>query len=160
MDEESRNSVHVRVAERADVPVIVRLLVDDALGAGREQLDGLVAPDYWVAFDAIAGQPGNELLVAELDGVVVGCLQLTLIAGFSRRGATRAQVEGVRVAAQQRSRGIGATLMRVAMERARAQGATLMQLTSDASRERARRFYEGLGFVASHVGMKRSLIDP
>ncbi len=102
----------------------------------------------------------TELLVAELDEEVVGCLQLTLSAGLRRRGATRAQVEGVRVAAQQRSRGIDATLMRLAMERARAPGATFMQLTSDASRSRACQFSEGLGVVASHVGMKRSLVDP
>lgn len=159
VDDGSRDAVRVRIAVRADVPAMVRLLADDALGAAREQLDGAIVAEYRDAFDAVDRQPGNELLVAELGGVVVGCLQLTVMAGLSRRGATRALVEGVRVAAQLRGRGIGATMMRVAMERARAHGATVMQLTSDASRIDARRFYERLGFVASHIGMKRSLLD-
>jgi ribosomal protein S18 acetylase RimI-like enzyme len=159
VDDVFREAVQVRVAVRADVPAIVHLLADDALGAAREQLDGSIAAEYWEAFDAIIRQPGNELLVAERDGVVVGCVQLTVMAGLSRRGATRAQVEGVRVAAHMRGRGIGALIMRVAMERARARGATVMQLTSDASRTDARRFYERLGFVSSHIGMKRSLAD-
>ena len=43
------------------------------------------------------------------------------------------------------------------MQQARDRGAGIAQLTSDRRRENAHRFYERLGFVASHVGMKLEL---
>src|SRR5689334_801347 len=99
--------VHVRLARRADVPAVVRLLADDPLGATREQPGEPLAPAYWDAFDAMTAHPGNELLVADADGDVVGCLQLTVIPGLSRTGMTRGQLEGVRVGARHRGRGFG-----------------------------------------------------
>jgi ribosomal protein S18 acetylase RimI-like enzyme len=147
----------LRPAQRDDVPAIVRLLADDPLGALREDGDATVAPSYWQAFDDMARQPGNFVLVAELAGDVVACLQLTLIAGLSRRGAKRALIEGVRVARRCRGRGLGEIMLRWAIGHARAEGCALVQLTTDNSRTEARRFYERLGFVASHVGMKLSL---
>jgi ribosomal protein S18 acetylase RimI-like enzyme len=151
------SEVQVRRAERADVPAIVRLLADDVLGAARELVSDPLAQVYWDAFDAMAGQPGNEYLVAELDGAIVGCLQLTIIAGISRAGMTRAQIEGVRVSAAHRGRRIGEQLMQAATDRARERGCRLVQLTSDKSRVDAQRFYQRLGFVSSHVGMKLTL---
>ena len=147
-------SVQVRRAERADVPAIVRLLADDHLGATREIVGDPVAQVYLDAFDAMAAQPSNELFVAELNGDVVGCLQLTVITGLSRKGMTRGQVEGVRVSSAHRGQRIGEQLMRVAIERARERGCRVVQLTSDRTRVDAHRFYERLGFELSHVGMK------
>ena len=40
------------------------------------------------------------------------------------------------------------------IERARDKGARLVQLTSDKTRTDAIRFYESLGFTASHEGFK------
>ena len=151
--------VHVRRAERDDVPAIVALLADDVLGAAREQATDPLPSVYWDAFDAMARQPGNELFVAELDGEVVGCLQLTTIRGLSRMGLTRAQLEGVRVSSRHRGRRIGEVLVNAATERARELGCRVVQLTTDRSRADAHRFYERLGFEATHIGMKRSL-DP
>lgn len=149
----------IRAARREDVPHIVRLLADDTLGAAREEVRDPLPREYWDAFEAIAADPNQELLVGELGGSVVGCLQLTILPGLSRRGALRALVEGVRVDSARRSAGIGRALMDSAMDVARARGCTIMQLTTDASRVRAHAFYERLGFVASHVGMKRSLVE-
>ncbi len=149
----------IRTARHDDVPHIVRLLADDTLGAGREVVSDPLPQEYWDAFDAIAANPNEEILVAESDGTVVGCLQLTILRGLSRRGATRALIEAVRVESSRRSAGIGQLLMEAAMVRARARGCTIMQLTTDASRVRAHAFYARLGFVASHVGMKRSLVE-
>ena len=151
------STVRVRRAERPDVPAIVRLLADDVLGATRELVGEPLAAVYWDAFDAMSRQPGNEYLVAELDGEIVGCLQLTIIAGISRAGLTRAQLEGVRVSAAHRGHKIGEQLVRAAVERAREHGCRLVQLTTDRSRVDAQRFYDRLGFVASHVGMKLTL---
>ncbi|MEZ5419317.1 MAG: GNAT family N-acetyltransferase [Vicinamibacterales bacterium] len=152
-------AVTIRPATREDLPAIVRLLADDALGATREVVSEPVAPAYVAAFEAIAGQAGNVVLVADDGGAVVGCLQFTLIPGLSRAGMLRAQVEGVRVAASRRGLGLGESLLRHAIARARDAGCGLVQLTSDVSRADARRFYERLGFQASHVGFKLALTD-
>lgn len=146
-----------RRARREDVPAIVALLAEDPLGAKREAAVEPTPQAYWDAFSAMERQGGNWLIVAERAGVVVGCLQLTVIPGLSRMGARRAQIEGVRIAASQRGRGLGEALMRHALVCAREEGCVLAQLTTDAQRSDAHRFYERLGFVASHVGMKLSL---
>lgn len=147
----------IRPARRADVPAIVALLADDPLGRGRELPAEPLPAAYWQAFDAIEAQPGNAQLVAERAGAVVGCLQLTIIPGLSRRGMTRGLIESVRVAAPCRSQGIGEELIRHAIALARAEGCGLVELTSDNSRGDAHRFYRRLGFAASHVGMKLML---
>ncbi|MBB2985649.1 GNAT family N-acetyltransferase [Terracoccus luteus] len=145
----------IRPARREDVPAVVALLADDPLGRTREDLGNL--DPYSQAFDRIEADPAHVLVVAELDGVVVGTLQLSVVPGLSRRGASRAVIEGVRVAAGHRGHGLGERLVRWAIEESGRRGASLVQLTSDASRTDARRFYERLGFTASHVGFKLDL---
>ena len=143
-----------RDATRADVAPIVALLADDPLGKGREG----AAPDaYLAAFDDIAANPAHQLIVGEDQGSIVACAQLTILAGLSHGGARRALVEAVRVAAHLRSQGVGVLLMAECETRARAAGATVLQLTTDKSRVRAHKFYARLGFVASHIGMKKRL---
>ena len=149
--------VHVRAARRDDVPAIVHLLADDTLGASREQPTDPLPQAYWDAFDAIAAQGGNELLVAEANKEVVGCLQLTVIPGLSRMGARRGQIEGVRVSSKHRGRRIGEALVEAATDRARQLGCALVQLTTDRRRVDAHRFYERLGFESTHIGMKRAI---
>lgn len=146
-----------RRATLADLPAIVRLLADDPLGAGRERYAEPLPDEYRRAFDAIERQGGNELIVAVDGGAIVGCLQLTLIPGLSRLGMMRAQIESVRVAGSARGQGLGEAMLRHAIERARQAGCGLVQLTTDKSRPDALRFYERLGFAASHEGMKLSL---
>ncbi|WP_052109707.1 GNAT family N-acetyltransferase [Knoellia sinensis] len=149
----------VRRATREDLPAIVALLVDDPLGATRESAGGadgeLTA--YVTAFEAIDADPAHALVVLDDGGEVVGTLQLTLLPGLSRGGALRAQIEAVRVASSRRGQGLGEQLFQWAIDEARRRGAVLVQLTTDASRGDAHRFYERLGFVPSHVGMKRTL---
>lgn len=140
-----------RDARRAEVPQIVAMLADDALGAGRE---GPVDDAYLAAFDQIAADPRTRLIVAEADGRIVGTLQLTVLLGLSRHGMRRAQIEAVRVAGSERGRGLGRRLLGWAIEAAREQGCGLVQLTSDKRRGDAIRFYESLGFTASHEGLK------
>jgi ribosomal protein S18 acetylase RimI-like enzyme len=149
----------IRPARRKDVPAIVALLADDPLGRGREIDSDPLPPTYWRAFDEIAAQTGNFLFVAERGGAVVGCLQLTIIPGLSRQGMKRGLIEAVRVGAACRGQGVGEALVRHVIGIARAESCGLVQLTSDKSRPDAHRFYEQLGFVASHVGLKLSLDD-
>ncbi|MCZ2523280.1 GNAT family N-acetyltransferase [Streptomyces sp. HB2AG] len=147
--------LQIRPATVEDIPAIVAMLADDPLGAQRESPDDLTP--YHEAFARLEGDPNQHLTVAVRDGRVVGTLQLTVIPGLSRRGATRTVIEGVRVHADERGAGLGAELVRWAVEESRALGASLVQLTSDRTREDAHRFYERLGFTASHVGFKLAL---
>jgi ribosomal protein S18 acetylase RimI-like enzyme len=149
--------VTIRLGRREDVPAVVRLLADDVLGASRERAEEPLPDEYWSAFDAMAAQGGNELLVATIGDEIVGCLQLTIIPGLSRTGLKRAQLDGVRVHAERRGAQIGERLIRAAVERAREAGCGMVQLTTDATRTSAQQFYERLGFVPSHIGMKLSL---
>jgi ribosomal protein S18 acetylase RimI-like enzyme len=153
-------AVIFRDARRADVPQIVALLADDVLGASREAgpgRDGELAEPYWNAFEQVEASPGNRIIVAEADGQVVGTLQLTLIPGLGRQGMTRAQIESVRVAASQRGQGLGHELIRWSVAEAKKAGCGLVQLTSDKQRSGAIRFYESLGFTATHEGLKLPL---
>jgi len=147
----------LRRAVRSDLPEIVRLLADDALGSGREEYLSPLPDSYYMAFDAIESDSNNELIVVELDGAVVGVLQLTFIPNITYRGSWRALIEGVRVDSSVRNKGIGRKLFVWAIERAGERGCRLVQLTSDKSRPEATRFYKSLGFVASHEGFKLQL---
>ena len=144
----------IRAALRQDLAVIVRLLADDPLGATRERYADPLPDCYTSAFKAIEQDPRNELIVAERDGALVGCLQLTFIPGLTRQGGERAQIDGVRVARALRGQGLGRRLFEWAIARARKRGCHLVQLTTDKSRAEAHDFYKSLGFVASHEGMK------
>ncbi|MDT9681877.1 GNAT family N-acetyltransferase [Streptomyces sp. TRM76323] len=149
------NDLEIRRATADDVPTIVAMLADDPLGAQRESPDDL-AP-YLAAFERVAADPNQHLVVAVRDEQVVGTLHLTVIPGLSRRGATRSLVEAVRVHADARGSGLGTRLVEWAIAESRRQGCTLVQLTSDATRTDAHRFYDRLGFTASHVGFKLAL---
>lgn len=150
-------NVRFRLATRTDLPAIVRMLAEDELGAQRERFEMPLPQAYYAAFETIDGDPNQELVVAEVDGEVVGTLQLMFLPSLSYQGGTRAQVESVRVARRMRAQGIGAEMMKWTIERARQRGCRLMQLTSHKSRTDAHRFYEKLGFTKSHIGMKINL---
>jgi ribosomal protein S18 acetylase RimI-like enzyme len=153
------DEVVMREATGADLAAIVALLADDDIGAARESAAPL-ASEYRRAFDAIDGDPDELLVVACLGTEVVGCLQLTLLHHLSHRGAIRAHIESVRVARRLRGHGVGHQLMEWTLARARERGARLAQLSTDKSRVDAHRFYESLGFHATHEGMKLVLQDP
>lgn len=151
----------IRLATRADLAPIVTLIADDPLGATRED-PGPPLPDTYVrAFEAIAQDPHTELVVAvdEADAVI-GTLQLTIVPNLTLRGGWRGLVEGVHVAHHRRGARVGEALMRWAIARSRERGCRLVQLTSNRQRGDAIRFYERLGFVASHAGLKLMLDGP
>ena len=147
-------TVTLRDARRDEVPAIVGMLADDMLGSAREATSDPLPASYYAAFDSLARDPNNRLLIAERGSEIVGTLQITFIVGLSRRGAKRALIEAVRIATPHRGKGIGEEIMRAAIEIARREGCAMVQLTTDKSRKDAHRFYEKLGFTASHEGMK------
>ena len=136
---------------------MIAILVDDVIG--RQHESEAYADDYARAFEAIRAAEHNELIVAVHEAAVVGMLQITYSPGLTRRGGWRATIETVRVRSDMRRMGIGAALMRHAIDRARQRGCRMVQLTAHHTRVGAHRFYESLGFAASHVGMKMT-IDP
>lgn len=146
-----------RRARQSDVAAVVAMLADDPLGARREVVSDPPAEAYMAAFDAIERDPNQLLAVAECEGVVVGCLQISFLPGLSRQGQWRGQIESVRIAADLRGQGLGARFIQWAVDQCRNKGCGTVQLTTDRSRADAHRFYERLGFVASHVGMKLGL---
>ncbi len=151
------DALRIRRAERRDLAAIVALLADDALGQGREAATTPLPASYAAAFVEIDADPRQFLLVAELDGAVVGTLQLTILPYLTYQGGRRAQIEAVRVHRDRRGQRLGERLFHWAIDEARRQGCHLVQLTTNAARGDAQRFYERLGFVASHVGMKLDL---
>jgi ribosomal protein S18 acetylase RimI-like enzyme len=146
-------SIIIRRARRDDVDKIIAMLADDPLGRGRERIEAPLPDCYFQAFARLEADANIQLMVAEENGAVVGCLQLCIMPGLSSQGASRGLIEDVRVASDRRSRGIGEQLVRWAIDEARARGCKLVELFTHHTRVDAHRFYERLGFSKSHVGM-------
>jgi ribosomal protein S18 acetylase RimI-like enzyme len=153
-------AIAFRRASREDVPAIVAMLADDAIGRSREAAAEPLDPRYEAGFAAVDRDPNQLLAVAECAGRVVGCLQLTFIPGVSRLGMWRGQIEAVRIAAGYRGDGLGERMLGWAIAMCRQRGCGLVQLTTDKQRPDALRFYERLGFTATHEGMKLPLQRP
>ena len=143
-----------RAAEKADLIKLVQMLADDPLGAQRENAKLPLSKDYHDAFAQIDKDPNNELIVAEQAGQIIGMLQLTFIPSLTHQGAWRCLIEGVRIESQPRGQGLGKQMFQWAIDRAKQNGCLLLQLTSDKQRPDAIRFYQSLGFIASHEGLK------
>jgi GNAT superfamily N-acetyltransferase len=157
MTDSTESNITMRMATRADVPVIVAMLADDPLGATRERSEDPLPDGYYRAFDAIERSPDNHLIVAASGGQLVGVLQLTIIPYLTYQGSKRALIEGVRVHREARGKGLGKQMLGWAIAMARDAGCHVVQLTTDKKRPQALAFYQGLGFVASHEGMKLHL---
>ena len=145
--------VTIRHARRNDLASIIAMLADDPLGAARERIEDPLPAVYFRAFDLLDRDSNIRLVVAEEEGVVVGCLQLCILPGLSSQGALRGLIEDVRVASHRRSRRIGEQLVRWAISEAQARGCKLLELFTHHTRADAQRFYGRLGFHRSHVGM-------
>lgn len=147
--------MNFRKATKEDVPFIVQMMADDELGKLREDFKDPLPQQYYQAFSNIDNDPNQELIVIENEsGEIIGTLQLSFIQYLTYQGGIRAQIEAVRIRNDQRGQGIGEKLFRWAIDRAKEKGAHLLQLTTDKQRPDAIRFYENLGFKATHEGMK------
>ncbi|GAB3904487.1 GNAT family N-acetyltransferase [Larkinella knui] len=143
-----------RLATESDLIEIIQMLSDDQLGAEREKFERPLPDSYTRAFASISADPHQELTVAVLNTEIVATFQLSFIQYLTYQGGIRAQIEAVRVKAEYRGKGIGKAVFQYAIERARSKKAHVLQLTTDKKRPDALRFYESLGFIDSHAGMK------
>ncbi|MEZ0539756.1 GNAT family N-acetyltransferase [Fibrella arboris] len=147
-----------RKATETDLPVIVQLLADDELGQAREAVGTPLPALYYQAFERINNDPNQELIVVENEATaIIGTLQLSFLQYLTYQGGLRVQIEAVRVHKSCRGKGVGRQFFLWAIERAKERGAHLLQLTTDKKRPDALRFYESLGFSATHEGMKLPL---
>lgn len=143
-----------RSATSADLPAIIALLADDELGRLREVVSPVLDSRYVEAFRAIEADANQRLIVVVADGAIIGTMQLSFVPGLAQTGAWRGMVEAVRVASALRGRGIGQRMFEWAIGEFRSKGCRIVQLASDKSRPDAHRFYEKLGFRATHEGYK------
>jgi GNAT superfamily N-acetyltransferase len=144
-----------RKALRNDLSTIVEMIADDELGKVRENFKTPLPSEYYDAFDNIASDNNQELVVVEnTNGEIIGTLQLSFIQYLTYQGGIRAQIEAVRVKKNQRGLGIGKAMFEWAIDRAKKRNAHLLQLTTDKKRPEAIKFYTDLGFKANHEGMK------
>mgnify|MGYP003671444369 CR=1 FL=1 len=146
-----------RNAQKCDVIRLVNLLADDALGIRREDVSKPINNKYYDAFYKIDQDPNNELVVVERCDHLVGMLQLTFIPYLTHIGSWRCIIEGVRIDRDSRGQGLGKKLINWAITRAIERNCNIVQLTSDKQRIEALRFYESLGFKATHEGYKLKL---
>jgi GNAT superfamily N-acetyltransferase len=146
-----------RKAEKNDLDPIVEMLADDALGKGRERYIHPLPESYMQAFQAIDADPNNELIVVCRETEIIGVMQMTFTPYLTHQGSWRATIEGVRTSSVVRGQGTGTQMIKWAIERAKERGCSLVQLTTDKQRAEALRFYQKLGFSATHEGMKMKL---
>ena len=146
-----------RPAQRKDVEAIVGMLANDPLGQKRENYVAPLPEVYYEAFEKIDKDVNHELMVLEDQGMIIGTLQLSFLPYLTYQGGIRAQIEAVRIHTNHRDKGLGEAIFRWAINRAKERGAHVLQLTTDKKRPDALRFYEKLGFQASHEGMKLHL---
>lgn len=150
-------SIVIRPAQDDDLPSIIALLADDPIGSSREAPGSIEA--YLDAYAEMIQDPAIRLYVAvDVPGTVFGYLQVTITRHLSYRGSRRALLEDLRVAKSHRSQGIGRRLVSTSIVDAKKAGCGVIQLFVHQSRERARSFYQTLGFRADHLGL-RLVID-
>jgi GNAT superfamily N-acetyltransferase len=146
-----------RLAKADDLADIIRMLSDDALGASREKFEPVLADSYLQAFENIAKDPNQELTIVEMDGEKVGTYHLTFIQYLTHQGGLRAQIEAVRTDSRYRGQGVGTKIFEYIIDMARQKGCNMVQLTTDKQRPDAIKFYQTIGFVPTHEGMKLKL---
>ena len=145
-------------ATKNHIPSIVALLADDKLGKLREDFQSPLPESYYAAFEQInSDQNQNLMVVINPLKEVIGTFQLTFIPYLTYRGRMRAQIEAVRIRKDMRGKGMGKNMMEWAIREAKEKNAHVVQLTTDKKRPESIQFYQSLGFVPSHEGMKLHL---
>ncbi|WP_338770002.1 GNAT family N-acetyltransferase [Bernardetia sp. ABR2-2B] len=147
--------MNFRKATKEDISIIVEMIADDELGKKRENFQNPLPQEYIKAFEEINADKNQELIIVQDENnEIIGTLQLSFIQYLTYRGGIRAQIEAVRIRKDKRGIGLGKTMFEWAINRAKERNAHLLQLTTDKQRPQAIKFYEDLGFKATHEGMK------
>lgn len=149
--------VIVRVARAGDVEALLALYHE--LAESRDS----AAPAERAAAEMILAEMLEDrrrrLLVATVDGQVVGSADLLLVSNLTHHGRPWAMVENVVVASGMRRRGVGRALLEHSIEQARSTCCYKVQLLSGKQRTEAHRFYRTLSFDGVAEGFKIELED-
>ena len=150
--------MHTLTATKAtlsDLPAIVNLLIEDELGQTREKVGDVIDQRYINAFQPIDADSNQYLMVVvNPEQQIIATCHLTIMPSLTFIGSNRMQIEAVRVSSRYRGQKIGEWMMSAALKWAKANHVSMIQLTTNKKRPRAKQFYERLGFIATHEGMK------
>ncbi|MDP3559022.1 MAG: GNAT family N-acetyltransferase [Legionellaceae bacterium] len=149
------HTLTARKAVLSDLPAIVNLLIEDELGQTREKVGDVIDQRYINAFQRIDTDPNQYLMVVvSAEQQIIATCHLTIMPSLTFIGSNRMQIEAVRVSSRDRGQKIGEWMMSAALKWAKANHVSMIQLTTNKKRPRAKQFYERLGFIATHEGMK------
>ena len=141
-----RVSAVIEIAANADQELA------DAFAHLIPQLSKSSPPPSLDELAAMIASDASDVLVARLDGRIVGTLTLVT---FRIPTGVRAWIEDVVVDDSARGHGVGDLLNRFALDLARAKGAKTVDLTSRPSREAANRLYQRIGFQPRETNVYR-----
>ena len=144
--------MRIREADEDDLASVLALLSEDAIREIEEPTE--ITRSQRAALQDIIAMPHQQVLVGEVDGEIVATCQVAWLRRLIYDGGLVCQVESVRVSSRVRGHGLGAELMAYVCAEARRRRCARVELTTNRRRDLAQRFYERLGFVPSHIGMK------
>ncbi len=151
----SNSPLTIRPATKEDVDTVVRLInAGGPDGRQRRNLPDILPAGFHEAFQTIDSDVNQHLLIAELDGQIVGTFQIAYLTYLSGENRPDAQIEAIHVKAEYRGKGIGTEMLRWVIEESKKRHCRRIQLTSDKLRTEAHDFYRRMGFCISHEGMK------
>ena len=133
---------------RAIVPAEYAAVAE--LTAATYRAEGYGSPEYEPALRDVASRDASaDVLVAVLDGRVVGAVTVATRGGpWSERAAPgEAEIRMLVVDPAARGTGTGTALVVACVERARAAGCTAVRLSTEPEMTVAHRLYERLGFT-------------
>lgn len=136
----------IREARPEDEAAVLQLL---PLIPGNEEIDNA---HRVAAAQRLRETPAMDVLVAEVDGEVVGFLALTFMPGLT---GLRALLGEMAVDPTYRRLGIGASLVEAAIQRASRRGATHLLVDTSRGDAAAQEFYHACGFEAGGVAPLR-----
>ena len=137
---------------RVEIATVAGPEVVDAFAHLIPQLSKSSPPPTQAELQEMIDSPASDVLVATLDGRIIGTLTLVV---FRIPTGVRAWIEDVVVDDSARGHGVGDLLNRFALDLARSKGAKTVDLTSRPSREAANRLYQRIGFVPRETNVYR-----
>jgi GNAT superfamily N-acetyltransferase len=139
----------IRLAEERDVPRVVALYQELTITDSQvEHSRNPSLADYQLIFAEIRADRKQKLFVAELQGEVVGTIELLVVPNLSHNGTPFAFLENLIVTEKHRRRGLGRLLLEHAVDLARKSGCHMVELCSDVRRKEAHKLYGSMGFEA------------
>ena len=134
--------IEIREAVDAEVAEVLRVLAESGIDGERS----FTVDEAREHIARIRQRATYRLLVALVDGEILGTYSLVLVDKLGKRGSPAGVVEDVAVSPSAQRKGVGRAMMAHAIEECRKAGCYKVALSSNLKRSDAHRFYESLGF--------------